>query len=211
MRILAWSVALVVVGAGLGWLVGRGTHPQAPIEASAGPLPGVEPEPPASQQTPLFAESTPTSATTAPANAPQPAPVQAADAQAPAAEAAQGAAPSEVLVLPHGPGRFASLQLDVAGLSQLAVYQGSMLRDGLAQPAAILRAPKIATLRGTEVRVELLHLGFDREARPIAAHVRLADGQEGIALLRVAPKGQPEVLVPLRPLPGEPDGGEGVE
>lgn len=208
MRILAWSVALTILGVGLGWLVGRGTHPQAPLEASAGPLPGVEPEPPASQQTALFADSTPTSATAAPAAAPPPAPAPAADALAPAAEAAP---PSEVLVLPHGPGRFASLQLEAAGLSQLTVYQGSMLRDGLAQPAAILRAPKIATLRGAEVRVELLHLGFDREARPIAAHVRLADGQEGIALLRVAPKGQPEVLVPLRPLPGDAGGDEGVE
>jgi hypothetical protein len=111
------------------------------------------------------------------------------------------------LVLPHGPGHFASLQLEAAGLTQLTVYQGSMVRDGLAHPPAILRAPKVATLRGSEVRVELLHLGFDRDAQPIAAHVRLTEGpaagSEGIALLRVARKGQPEAVVQLRPLAGE--------
>jgi hypothetical protein len=211
MRILAWTADCVLIGAALGWLAGRTTHPQPPLTAVAGPLPGVEAEPPAGHKAALFADPT---ATAAPAQPSAPSGAATADravqGQAPgvpAAAAAEVPPPSGILVLPHGPGHFASLQLEAAGLTQLTVYQGSMVRDGLAHPPAILRAPKVATLRGSEVRVELLHLGFDRDAQPIAAHVRLTEGpaagSEGIALLRVARKGQPEAVVQLRPLAGE--------
>lgn len=209
MRILAWTAACVMIGAALGWLAGRTTHPQPPLTAVAGPLPGVEAEPPAGHKAALFADPTATTAppqpstAAGPAQAEGPAPAPVVDGNATAA----ALPPSDILVLPHGPGHFASLQLEAAGLTQLAVYQGSMVRDGLAHPPAILRAPKVATLRGSEVRVELLHLGFDREAQPIAAHVRLTEGpaagSEGIALLRVARKGQPEAVVQLRPLASE--------
>lgn len=220
MRILAWTAACVLIGAALGWLAGRTTHPQPPLTAVAVPLPGVEAEPPAGHKAALFADPT---ATTAPPEPSAPAgPGQndrAMQGQLPAvgeSAAAPAQPPSDILVLPHGPGHFASLQLEAAGLTQLALYQGSMVRDGLAHPPAILRAPKVATLRGSEVRVELLHLGFDREAQPIAAHVRLTEGpgagSEGIALLRVARKGQPEAVVQLRPLAGEaPEAGEASE
>ncbi len=211
MRILAWTAASVLIGAALGWLAGRATHPQPPLTAVAGPLPGVEAEPPAGHKAALFADPTATAAPPEPSVAAGPAQAdRAMQAQLPAIEASAAAPsqpPSDILVLPHGPGHFASLQLEAAGLTQLAVYQGSMVRDGLAHPPAILRAPKVATLRGSEVRVELLHLGFDREAQPIAAHVRLTEGSaagsEGIALLRVARKGQPEAVVQLRPLASE--------
>lgn len=220
MRILAWTAACVVIGAVLGWLAGSATHPQPPLAAAAGPLPGVEAEPPAGLKAALFADPTATTAPPAP-NAPS-GPAQAGraeQAQIPEVEASS-ATPAQptagILVIPHGPGRFALLQLEAAGLTHLAVYQGSMIRDGLAHPPAILRAPKVATLRGSEVRVELLHLGFDREAQPIAAHIRLVEGpaagSEGIALLRVARKGQPEAAVQLRPVAGEaPEPGEATD
>lgn len=220
MRFLAWTAASVLIGAALGWLAGRATHPQPPLTAVAEPLPGVEAEPPAAHKAALFADPTATAAPPEPSSPAGPAQAdRAMQAQLPANDASAAAPaqpPSDILVLPHGPGHFASLLLETAGLTQLAVYQGSMVRDGLAHPPAILRAPKVATLRGSEVRVELLHLGFNREAQPIAAHVRLtagpAAGSEGIALLRVARKGQPEAVVQLRPLAGKaPKDGEATE
>lgn len=197
MKTALWTLLATLIGTLAGALLGRATHPQAVVAAMAAELPGVEPEPSQGQAQPLFAEATPAGAPAALDSVPA-----AAEPAAPPAGAA--AAPTAVLVIPHGPGRFATLDLATAELPTLSVYQGSLTRDGLANPAAISRASKIATLRGPEPKVELLHLGFDREAQPVAAHVRLAEGpaagQEGLVLLRVTRKGQPDAAVQVRPI-----------
>lgn len=203
-----WTLLAVLVGAVCGALLGTATHPQATVPAVAAELPGVEPEPPQGQVQPLFADATPS---TQAAQAPD---TGAAAARPEVVAPPTAVAPTAVLVIPHGPGHFATLDLQAAELTQIAVYQGTLVRDGLANPAVISRAPKITMLRGPEPRVELLHLGFDREAQPVSAHVRLTEGpaagQEGMVLLRVAHKGQPETTVLLRPIaavPAEPEGG----
>lgn len=207
MKTALWTLVTVLIGALAGTLLGKATHPEAVVPPAPAELPGVEPEPSQGQAQPLFAEATPASSPAAPA--PIPAAADTADSPAVAATA-----PTAVLVIPHGPGRFATLDLQAAELSQLSVYQGTLLRDGLANPASISRAAKIATLRGPEPKVELLHLGFDRDAQPIAAHVRLAEGpaagQEGLVLLRVTRKGQPDAAVQVRPIASAPEQAEPV-
>ncbi len=204
MKTILWSLVAVVVGLGGGALVGQLTHPRAEVPAAAVQAPGVEPEPPQGQALPLFADPTATAVAV-------PGPAAAAPLAKPteaAAAAAAAAAPTAILVIPHGPGRFATLDLQAAELSQLSVYQGTLARDGLANLAAISRAAKIATLRGPEPKVELLHLGFDRQAQPVAAHVRLTDGpaagQEGMVLLRVPRKELPDAAVAVLPIASEP-------
>lgn len=197
-----WTFVAVLLGAVCGVLLGSASHPQTAVPAAPAELPGVEPESIQAQAQALFAEGTPTAPSDSASSS------GAAPVVAPPVAPLPSAAPMAILVIPHGPGRFATLDLQAAELSQLPVYQGTLLRDGLANPAAITRAPKIATLRGPEPRVELLHLGFDREAQPVSAHVRLTEGpaagQEGMVVLRATRKGRPDAAVLLRPIAAEP-------
>ncbi len=78
-------------------------------------------------------------------------------------------------LLPRGPGRTAILDLEAAGLPTLQVRLGVLNRDGAALWARFAKNPKVATLQGPQARVELLHLGFDAEARPVLAHIRTVD------------------------------------
>ncbi len=109
----------------------------------------------------------------------------------------RGVDPIEVSLVPRGPGRFALLDLQAAGVSSLIVRQGTLLRDGAANWATFVNRPKLTVLKGAQVRVEWLHLGFDAEARPIVAHVRTtghAAGEiEGVVTLKVG-----EVFLPVR-------------
>ncbi|MBI5610816.1 MAG: hypothetical protein HY902_18200 [Deltaproteobacteria bacterium] len=193
------AIALVVgaaAGVAVGKLSGGVAHPGEPPA-----LPGVEVAAPSEHAAPLFASETPSEAPVAATAAtvgsgqPGPAPGEQAVARAMAEKP-----PNEILVLPHGPGHFARVDLAAAGLSSLPIYAGTMTRDGPAQLTSIQRAAKVGTLRGPQAEFEWLHAGFDRDARLVAAHIRLPDGGvEGVVVLLVTRKGQPEVLLPLRP------------
>ncbi|MBM4342636.1 MAG: hypothetical protein FJ100_04585 [Deltaproteobacteria bacterium] len=207
MRVVFYSLGALVVGLVLGsaagWVQMRGHRPPQ----SQGPtLPGVEEAPVFEAQTALFADmaaahtaaqaqahtqaakamGTPAAATPAP---PQAAVPEATDA-------------NPVLVLPHGPGFFAELDLAAAGVPAVTIYAGSMARDGLANPAQTAKAAKIGSLRGPLARVELLHIGFQKDALPAVVHVRTPEGLEGLVVVRLAKKGQPETAIAIRPLPG---------
>lgn len=202
LQILGGLVAGLLVGLAIGWLVeGRAATPP-PFEVPA-PPPVVVPVPAPVEPTP----------TAAPVAQP-PEPIAARDppdagAVPPAADVVEPASlPPDVHLIPRGPGQFALLDLAPAGVPSLPVHQGKLARSGSVSPAFV-KAPKIATLRGPVVRVELLHLGFDNEARPIAAHVRTygrPGGEvEGLVPLRIAAKGQPERWVGLMRDPDPPE------
>ncbi len=195
-----WTAIGLAAGLAAGIATGKlsfGTTTPGP----APKLAGVEVAVAVERAAPLFADATPAVAPLVPTTV-------AAELAAPVA-AADAKPPSEIIVLPHGPGHFAHLDLAAAGVASLPIYAGAMTRDGPAQLTSIQRAAKVGTLKGPEAEFEWLHAGFDREARLVAAHVRLPDGGvEGIVVLAVNRKGQPELLLPLRPnLPhrgGEP-------
>ncbi len=109
-------------------------------------------------------------------------------------------------LLPRGPGHTALLDLEAAGLPSVQVRLGTLNRDGAANWARFAKNPRVATLAGPQARVELLHLGFDAEARPVLAHIRTVDDarQEGIVALvtgdvrvPVLADPDPPVLAPL--------------
>ena len=104
-------------------------------------------------------------------------------------------------LLPRGPGKTALLDLESAGLATLQVRAGSLARDGAANWAKFAKNPRVATLQGPQARVELLHLGFDAEARPILAHVRTVDDArvEGVIALQAG-----DVRVPVLADPDPP-------
>jgi hypothetical protein len=115
------------------------------------------------------------------------------------AEAA-AAADRDASLIRRGPGQFALLDLAVVGVRVLLVREGSMERDGNGSFRAFDGKPIVARLRQVDreqgVRVELLHLGFDREGRATVAHVRTTDGArlEGVVSLRLGSR-----YVPVRP------------
>ncbi len=76
-------------------------------------------------------------------------------------------------LIARGPGKFAFVLIGEAGLKTLLVRQGALERDGDGRFAPFAKAPIVARLRGPEARVELLHLGFDRDGRATLAHVRV--------------------------------------
>ena len=202
-RTLAYCVAAIALGLMAGALVGwakLSNRGAAPPEGP--PLPGVEVAAADEAAVPLFAEmATPT---TAPGDhgagsAPTAAAAAAVVPQPVAAPAAVEAV-TAVLIVPHGPGFYAELDLAAASVQVLPVYAGTMTHDGTVQPNAITRAVKVATLRGPVAQVELLHLGFVQQAQPSVAHIRTAEHVEGLVLLRVAKKGQPDAVVAVRPL-----------
>jgi len=113
-------------------------------------------------------------------------------------------------LVPRGPGRYALLDLQAAGAGSLVVRAGRLERDGAAQPRLFAQAAKVGVLRGPRAKVELLHLGFDHEARPVLAHVRSVGATpafEGVVTLKLG-----EVFIPLLadpdppppPLPADP-------
>lgn len=116
-------------------------------------------------------------------------------------------------LVPRGPGRFALLDLQAAGVTTLTVRAGQLARDGAASMRTFANNPRVATLRGPLARVELLHLGFDAEARPVLAHVRVpGTAAEGVVALK-----QGEIFVPVmrdpeaaavEPVPAAPDPAE---
>ncbi len=198
----ATTAIALVVGAAAGVAVGKlGNSTPSPGEAPA--LPGVEVAAPAERTAPLFASATPAEAPAeATANLQAAAPVEAPAAPGAVARPSPDKPPNEILVLPHGPGHFARVDLAAAGLNSLPIYAGTMNRDGPAQLTSIQRAAKVGSLKGPEAEVEWIHAGFDHDARLVAAHVRVPDGgPEGLIVLLVTRKGQPEVLLPLRPDP----------
>lgn len=95
-------------------------------------------------------------------------------------------ASDEAPLPPRGPGKYALLDLASAGVGALVVRQGAMDRDG-GLPPGRAKAKVIHTLRGSSAVVELLHLAFDAEAQPIAAHIRTCHPPilEGIVALRI--------------------------
>ncbi len=105
-------------------------------------------------------------------------------------------------LLPRGPGHTALLDLDAAGLTTLQVRLGTLNRDGAALWARFAKNPRVATLEGPQARVELLHLGFDAEARPVLAHIRTVDDArvEGIV-----PLVSGDVRVPVLADPDPPE------
>ncbi len=104
-------------------------------------------------------------------------------------------------LLPRGPGHTALLDLETAGLTSVQVRLGTLNRDGAANWAKFAKNPRVATLQGPQARVELLHLGFDAEARPVLAHIRTVDEArvEGIVALLAG-----DVRVPVLADPDPP-------
>jgi hypothetical protein len=196
---IGWATAVaVLVGGTVGVLAGWHDAPRA---STPPPLPlrtpGVEPPPAALPAVPLLAEASATRAPAVTAATPRPAvlppPLPPLDTRTvPAGQA---------LILPHGPGHKATLLLKEASIPALLVHEGTMNRDGPADVTKVLRAPTIGQLRGPEAVVELLHLGFDSEARPVVAHVRpVGKGPEGLVVLRSTRRNGSILQVPVRPL-----------
>jgi|GEM_PF-3213212 len=91
----------------------------------------------------------------------------------------------DITLIPRGPGRFAVLDLRPIGQRVLTIRAGQMQRDG-GGVGDIKSRRRVGIVRGPKVRVELLHLGFDREGRPTVAHVRTTGSPpiEGVISLR---------------------------
>ncbi len=207
MRVVLYSLGALVVGLLLGSTAGWvQMREHRPPQQHGAPLPGVEAAPVFEAQTALFAEmAAAQTAAQAQAN-------QQADKAAPASATAPmpSTAPTEpepkdanpVIILPHGPGFFAELDLAAAGLPSVPLYAGTMQRDGLANPAQTAKGTKIGNLRGPLARVELLHIGFQKDALPAVIHIKTPEGTEGLVVIRVPKKGQPETVIAIRPLPG---------
>ncbi len=81
----------------------------------------------------------------------------------------------------------ARLDLGAAGIGTLLVREGRMERDGDGRFSPFARNPVVTRLRGDgPIRVELLHLGFDRDGHATVAHIRTTDAEpiEGVASLK---------------------------
>jgi hypothetical protein len=199
LQLILMLFAGLALGLGVGYLaIGRASAPPTTLPASELPL-----APPVS--THALAPALPDAATPSDEEPPPPqlahvapSPMQAGLVPVPPASAHKlDVDPSEISLVPRGPGHFAWLDLRAAGIPSVTVRQGILTRDGAANWANFANKPKVALLKGPSVRVELLHLGFDAEARPIVAHVRTtghAGGEvEGIVPLKIG-----EVFLPVR-------------
>ncbi len=98
----------------------------------------------------------------------------------------------------RGPGQFALLDLAAAQVGRLHIRQGVMERDGAGRFAKWAKNPRVGQLRGRQVRVELLHLGFDGDGRPTVAHIRTTEDPpvEGVVSLM-----HDEKYIAVRPVP----------
>ncbi len=119
-------------------------------------------------------------------------------AEAPAAEvlAPGSAQPAVLRQLPRGDGAFVLVDLQAVGMTALVVHGGGLRRDGTVDAKALLKTPKIHTLRGPIAKAELLHFGYDGEAQPVVAHIRTVNRPGGevegiIAIRLVRPAGPP--------------------
>lgn len=194
----------LVLGLAVGWLaIGRAQVPDAapswptalvPAAPPAGAVPpaaAVQADPPAARRAQL-----PAPAAQAPAPATR-APTQPAEAPVETPPAAAGFDPIAISLIPRGPGRYAILDLAAVDIPQVDVRQGALSRNGAASWAQFAKRPRLTVLRDPQVRVELLHVGFDREAVPVVAHIRTtghAGGEvEGMIPLRVG-----DVQLPMR-------------
>ena len=85
----------------------------------------------------------------------------------------EASADTDPSLIARGPGKFAFLLIGEAGLKTMLVRQGALERDGDGRFAPFAKAPVVARLRGPEARVELLHVGFDRDGHATLAHIRV--------------------------------------
>lgn len=97
-------------------------------------------------------------------------------------------ADADPALIRRGPGHYARLDPSPAGLTSLIVREGAMERDGDGRFSPFARNPVVARLRANDgpIRVELLHLGFDRDGHATVAHVRTVglDPKEGVISLK---------------------------
>ncbi len=116
----------------------------------------------------------------------------------PAPASADRAPTADVSLIERGPGSFAIVDLESGGVETLTIREGAMERDGGGSYRDFARNAKLGEIRGERVRVELLHAGFDREGRPIMAHIRTTGTPpvEGVIALRLG-----ERFVRLLPVP----------
>lgn len=124
------------------------------------------------------------------------------------------AQPAALRQLQRGEGAFVLVDLQAVGMTALVVHGGSLRRDGTVDAKALLKTPKIHTLRGPVAKAELLHLGYDAEAQPVVAHIRTVDrpgGEvEGIIAVRLVRPAGPDAAkaataVAFLPLREDPD------
>lgn len=136
-----------------------------------------------------------------PAARPAEAPPQGIEVLMPATAGEDLGPDQDASLISRGPGHFALLDLSAAGISVLTIRQGSMARDGDGRFAPFARQPKVGLLRGSQVRVELLHLGFDAEGQPAVAHIRTTTEPpvEGVVSLVIDDR-----HVVVRPAPPRP-------
>ena len=154
-----------------------------PVAAEADAGVGDEPEPAAKPRDDGEPDAEPTEAAPGPADAGTAA--ELADTMVPE-ETAQRV-DSDPALIKRGPGQHARLDLRAAGIGTLLVREGRMERDGDGRFGPFARNPVVARLRGdAPVRVELLHLGFDRDGHATVAHIRTLDPTpvEGVASLK---------------------------
>jgi hypothetical protein len=211
---LAWPLlgAIVVglaVGLALGWVTttDRRTAPplagSLPQELAEVPTDDREIGPPAAPTPALPAPATPDASNASIAGAGLDADTAADPDDALLVPAAfDGDAPPafDPHLLPRGPGRFALIDLSPSGLAAVPVRAGKLDRDGPAPPHLFQKAMKVTLIRAPGERVELLHLGYDREATPVLAHVRTLAGVEGVIALV-----QGDLRIPLLPDPEAAD------
>jgi hypothetical protein len=122
---------------------------------------------------------------------PEPSPTDAGDLVPALAEAVDE---DDVSLIRRGAGHVALLDFKDAGIRTLMVREGRLDRDGDGNFRPFRRNKVVARLvapKGEDsVRVELLHLGFDREGRPSVAHIRTTGAApvEGVVSLRLGGK-----------------------
>jgi hypothetical protein len=106
------------------------------------------------------------------------------------------AATTDTSMLTTGPGRFVFLELQAAAITSLTMREGQLARNGAATYGKFAQNAKVGTVKGARPRVELLHVGWDREARPVVAHIRTTGSPpiEGIVALKIG-----EVFVAVTP------------
>jgi hypothetical protein len=97
------------------------------------------------------------------------------------------AATTDTSMLTTGPGRFVFLELQTAAIPSLTMREGQLARNGAASYGKFAQNPKVGAVKGARPRVELLHIGWDREARPVVAHIRTTGSPpiEGIVALKI--------------------------
>ncbi|HAN31493.1 MAG TPA: hypothetical protein DCQ06_07835 [Myxococcales bacterium] len=93
-------------------------------------------------------------------------------------------------LLPRAPTSTVTLELAKAGLHRVTIRQGSLERDGPSQHSKWVRSPSIAALSGTQVRVRVLHYGYDSDGEVTALHVQTLDEPSKQGMVNLLPKGK---------------------